>query len=160
MSDGSASYFPYMLRTFQPVGAEAAGSFDATLFTGLPESHSPFGRYYPPSILLYTLLPGALALGWNLVFHTACAGLGAYLLIRDGGRSRAASWLGGIVFAFGGFMVFHRGHVTMHQSAAWLPWILWALERFRHTGAPVAAVLAGTFLAVHALPGHPQMVAM
>lgn len=158
--DAVASYFPYMLRTFDPVGAEVAGSFDPTLFTGLPESHSPFGRYYPPTLLLYMLLPPVLALGWNLVLHQAWAGLGAYLLVRDGGRSRTAAWLAGIIFAFGGFMVFHRGHVTIHQAGAWLPWVLWALERFRRTGSPLAAVLAGTFLAMHALPGHLHMVAM
>jgi hypothetical protein len=158
--DAVASYLPYMLRTFQPVAPEVAGPFDPTLFTGLPETHTSFGRYYPPTIVLYSLLPGALALGWNLLLHQAWAGLGAYLLVRDAGRGRAAAWLAGIVFAFGGFLVFHRGHVNMHQAAAWLPWVLGALERFRQTGTVRAAVLAGTFLALHSLPGHLQMIAM
>ena len=53
----------------------------------------------------------------------------------------------GIVFAFGGFMIFHRGHLTMHQAGAWLPWVLWAFERFRRGGGLSWVVVAGTCMA-------------
>ena len=156
--DGVYSYFPYVLRSFRPVSPEVGGAWDPTLFTGLPESHTPCGRYYPPTVVLYTLLPAATAFCLAIVLHHALAGLGAYLLGRSGGLSRTASWLAGLVFGFGGFLVFHRGHVPMHEAGAWLPWVLWALERFRARGTAAWAVLAGTFMAVQALTGFLQLV--
>ena len=160
LGDGLCSYFPYMLRSFQPLSPGVTGAWDPTLYTGLPESHSPFGRYYPPTLLLYTALPPALSLCLGFVFHQAWAGLGAYLLTRDGGRSRPAAWLAGVVFGFGGFLVFHRGHIPMYECAAWLPWILWSLERFRRSGSFTWVAITGTLLTVHALAGQMQLVVM
>ena len=54
----------------------------------------------------------------------------------------------------GGFMLFHRGHLTMHQAGAWLPWVLWALERFRRSAQPGWFVLAGTLMALSAFADH------
>jgi hypothetical protein len=158
--DALASYFPYLLRSFRPGSPQVAGPWDPTILTGLPESHSPFGVYYPPTILLYSLFPPAQALSLGLVFHHALAGLGTYFLIRTCRLSRAAAWLAGITFAFGGFMVFHRGHVPIHYSAAWLPWILWGFERFRTTGSSLWVVMTGTLMAFHALGSLMQMIVL
>src|SRR5215831_9289732 len=65
--DALASYFPYLLRTFRPVSDHVAGPWDPTILTGLPESHSPFGAYYLPTILLYAFFPPAQALSLGLV---------------------------------------------------------------------------------------------
>jgi len=158
--DALASYFPYLLRSFRPASPEVAGPWDPTILTGLPQSHSPFGVYYLPTILLYALFPPAQALSLGLVFHHAWAGLGTYLLIRTSRLSRAAAWLAGIAFAFGGFMVFHRGHVPIHYSAAWLPWILWGFERFRISGSMFWVVATGTLMAFQALGSLMQMIVL
>jgi hypothetical protein len=158
--DAFRSYFPTVLRSFHPVADQVAGAWDPTLLTGLPETHSLFGRYYPPTVLLFTLLPPVFAFGLNMILHHAWAGLGAYLLVRGNGLSRWAGALAGVVFAFGGFLVFHRGHVPLHQAAAWLPWILWCLERYRHTGQVRWVVFAGTCMAGPGLAGGLQIVAM
>jgi hypothetical protein len=158
--DAIRSYLPFLIRSFAPVGPSVAGPWDPTLFTGLPESHTPFGRYYPPIILLSVLCGPVRALVMGVVLHHAWGGLGAYWLTRRGGMSRAASWLAGICFAFGGFMVFHRQHVPMHQAAAWLPWVLWSLEGFRTRGTWLWVAVTGTFLSLLALPGHPQMIVL
>lgn len=158
--DGLASYFPFMLRSHRPVAPEVAGAWDPTLFTGLPESHSPMGRYYPPVVLLYSLLAPGPALSVALVLHHAWAALGAYLLARASGLSRGAAALAGVVFGFGGFLTFHRGHVPMQHGAAWLPWVLWSLERFRATGAFLWVAVTGTLLTLQALAGQVQLIVM
>ena len=155
-----ASYFPYLLRSFRPASPQVAGPWDPTILTGLPQSHSPFGVYYLPTVLLYALFPPAQALSLGLVFHHAWAGLGTYLLIRTCRLSRTAAWLAGIAFAFGGFMVFHRGHVPIHYSAAWLPWILWGFERFRISGSMFWVVATGTLMAFQALGSLMQMIVL
>jgi hypothetical protein len=158
--DGVRSYLPFLVRAFWPVDASVAGAWDPTLFTGLPESHTPFGRYYPPTILLHMFFGPTRALALGVVLHHAWAGLGAYLLARLGGLSRSAAWLAGICFAFGGFMVFHRGHPPMHQAAAWLSWVLAAFELFRTRGTVAWIAVTGTLLTLLALPGHPQMIVL
>src|SRR5438046_10543834 len=55
--DALASYFPYLLRSFRPVSPQVAVAWVPTILTGLPESRSPFGVYYLPTILLSSLLP-------------------------------------------------------------------------------------------------------
>ena len=40
--DGIGSWFPHMLRVFRPPAADVAGSFDPTVFTGLPEGVQTF----------------------------------------------------------------------------------------------------------------------
>src|SRR5262245_28143462 len=82
--DSAAAYFPYCVRSHCPLTPEIAGAWDPTLWTGLPESHSPFGRYYPPAWLLFELFSLGLALTLTFVFHHAWAGLGTYLLLRTG----------------------------------------------------------------------------
>jgi hypothetical protein len=156
--DVAVQYLPTLLRSFGPASGAVAGCWDATAATGLPESHLPVGHYYPPTILLFSLFGPARALGLSLVLHAAWAGLGAYLLARMAQRSRAAAWLAGITYAFGGFLVFHHGHVVMHHAACWVPWVLAALEGFRRTGSPVLVCLAGTLLALHGLTGHLQTI--
>jgi hypothetical protein len=74
--------------------------------------------------------------------------------------SRAAAWLAGVAFAFGGFMVFHRGHVPIHYSAAWLPWVLWGFERFRTSGSMFWVVTTGSLMAFHALGSLVQMIVL
>jgi hypothetical protein len=158
--DALASYFPYLLRTFRPVSPHVAGPWDPTILTGLPASHSPFGAYYLPVILLYGLFPPAQALSLGLVLHHAWAGLGTYLLIRTCRFSRVAASLAGIAFAFGGFMVFHRGHVPIHYSAAWLPWVLWGFERFRINGSMFWVLMTGALMALQALGSLMQMIVL
>src|SRR5262245_36224290 len=104
--DSVASYFPYWVRTYHPLTPEIAGAWDPTLWTGLPESHRPFGRYYPPVLVLFNLCPLGLALTLTFVFHHAWAGLGTYVLLRYGGFGRGASGLGALVFGFSSFLLF------------------------------------------------------
>src|SRR6202022_5089282 len=85
---------------------------------------------------------------------------GTYCLVRAAGRSRPAAWLAGVMFSCGGFLVFHRGHCAMQQTAAWLPWLLWALGRFRRSGAWGYVVLGGTFAGLHGLGGYVHAVVL
>jgi hypothetical protein len=152
--DPEGQYLPYMLRAFHPVADNVAGAWDPTHFTGMPESHFPLGRYYPPTLILFNVSDPIRAFGIGIILHHALAGVGMYWLTRAAGRGRAGAWLAGILFSCGGFLVFHRGHVAMHQTAAWLPWVLWALERFRRSGSWVFVLLGGMFVCMQGLGGH------
>jgi len=158
--DTPSQYLPYLYRAFRPMGPEVAGPWDPTHFTGLPESHCPIGRYYPFTQVLFRLAPPVRALGLTLILHHALAGCGAYLLARGSRLGVAAALLTGITFAFGGFLVFHRVHLAVHQAGTWLPWILWALDRYRKTGAWHWIASAATFFGLLQLGGYPPIVTL
>ncbi len=87
------------------------------------------GLLYPPTMLLFALLPDPLALGWTLLLHAAWAGVGTVLLARALGRSEAAALLAGAAFAFGGFLATHAHYLGMQAVIAWVPFTLWAVVR-------------------------------
>jgi hypothetical protein len=93
----------------------------------------------------------------SLVLTLMVAGLGAALLARQLGASRSGSVLAAVVFAFSAFMITHVKHLNLTASAAWLPWLLFFLERYARTGhRALVAALAGV-VALMFLAGHPQM---
>ena len=74
--------------------------------------------WYPPT-WLYVLLDPVLANGVVLWLHFSVALLGMYRLLRSERLRRQAAVFGAILFAFSGFMLAHRVHLTMLCSAAW-----------------------------------------
>ena len=86
------------------------------------------------------------------------ASLNGALFVRQLTGSRLAGLAGGIVFGLGGFFAAHVGHANMLHAAAWIPLVLWALDRIRsHVSAGTVAV-AGVALALTAVSGYPHFL--
>ena len=121
------------------------------------------GVLYPPTMLLFALLPGPLAMAWSVLLHHWWAGLGAALLARALGRSGPAALLAGVAWTFGGFLVTHTLYLGMQHVLAWLPFTLLAVvhaTRSLHDGPPGQPrrwwAAAGLGLGLMVLAGHIQ----
>ncbi len=121
------------------------------------------GVLYPPTMLLFALLPGPLAMSWSVLLHHWWAGVGATLLARSLGRSGPAALLAGVATCFGGFLVTHTLYLGMMHALAWLPFTLLAVvqaTRGLHGEPPGTPrrwwAAAGLGLALMALAGHIQ----
>jgi hypothetical protein len=123
------------------------------------------GAAYPINWLLFwmPLDHGWLrqdVLHWFYVLVHYLAGLSAYALCRDLGRSRAASVLGGIVYSLAGYVAFTDSPQMLH-GAIWAPLVFLFLFRSERTApdgrGSRSAVLSGFFLGVAWLAGHHQM---
>jgi hypothetical protein len=120
------------------------------------------GAFYPPTMLLFMLLPAPLALDWAVLGHAVWAALGTFLLARALGTSRAAAWLSGLAFAWSGFFVSHTLYLGMQNALAWMPFTLWAAIRAcaaPREGRLLAArhwLLVALGLWMMAVAGHPQ----
>ena len=116
------------------------------------------GALYPPTMLLFMLLPSAFAMNLSILLHSLWAALGTFLLVRALGRSVLASILAGVGYAFGGFFVTHTLYLGMQNALAWLPFTLWALIRATSSNprgvCRWAWVVIGLCMMV--LAGHPQ----
>lgn len=99
--------------------------------------------------------------GWNLalLLKVLAAASGAWLWLRDLGRSRAAAALGAVAFALSGSFVAWLAHPHTLVAAA-APWVLWAAQRAARGASPgrVAALAGATWLAC--VGGHPETLLM
>lgn len=111
------------------------------------------GVFYAPTQLLFVLLPPLDALNWSLLLHIFWAALGAWALARALGRGEAASLLAGTAYGFSGFLVSHAHYLGFQNAAAWLPWLLWAVQRR-------AFAFAGLCTFCLLVAGHPQVAAL
>jgi hypothetical protein len=144
--DGFSEYLP-IFRT-QP------GLWTPLLFGGFPAAADPQSQsFYPPARLL------ALSGAWNsyVVSAYVLAACFAYGYAFTLTRSVAAALGTGLVYSMSGFFMAHLGHTTMVHTAAWMPLLLWALERVRRGGGGAWVLLVSVAVGAGAVAGHPQM---
>ncbi len=132
------------------------------IFGGMPLAASVYpGSFYPPNWLFALLAPvTAINLVVLTTYHLAL--IGTYLYARRAGLTRLGAILAGTAFAFGGFMINHLSHTSRIAAAAWLPWVLLAIENlavkedwqsiWRWT------VLGALMVALQFFAGEPQMM--
>jgi hypothetical protein len=127
------------------------------IFGGMPLLASIYpGVLYPPNWLFAILPPGvAMNLVVITTFHVAL--IGAYHYARCIGCERAAALVTAIGFAFGGYLVMSLGQTSNIAAAAWLPWILLAVEKLYRMPSRRWVVLGALFIALQFFAGVPQM---
>jgi hypothetical protein len=124
------------------------------IYSGYPIAAEPqLQMYYPLSWLCAQLGQ------WNLFVVTAyvVAGAGTYAYVFTLTQSIRAAVVGGTIFSLSGFLLAQLGHIAIVHGAAWIPVILWPLERLRQRRAygwvPVAALAVANCV----VGGHPHM---
>jgi hypothetical protein len=117
------------------------------------------GVLYPPN-LLYAVLPTGFAMGALGLFHLILAGVFSFLLSREFGYGRTASWLAGLTFMLGGSTVFLIYHTNAINSCPWLPAALWCTSRLGRSGEMRWALLLGICLALQFLAGRDYTLVM
>ncbi|HKX26351.1 MAG TPA: YfhO family protein [Blastocatellia bacterium] len=156
--DGWMQNFPLRVLAGQMMARGEWPLWNPFSYGGMPLAASVYpGVFYPPN-WLFAMLPAQWAM--NLVvlttYHLALAG--TYLYGRRLGLQRVAALLAGIAFTLGGFMINHLSHTSRIAAAAWLPWILLAIEEVGdRTRTRRWVVLGALFIALQFLAGEPQM---
>ena len=127
------------------------------IFAGTPLLASIYpGVLYPPNWLFALFSPQA---AMNLVVITTyhLTLIGTYLYARRIGATRLGALLAGMAFTFGGYMIAHLGHTSRIAAAAWLPWILLAIEELYLQARWRWVTLGALFIALQLFAGEPQM---
>ncbi len=127
------------------------------IFSGMPLLASIYpGALYPPNWFFAVLSPAsAINLVVITTYHLAI--IGAYRYARTLGLDRIASFLVGVAFAFGGFMVTSMGQTATIATSCWLPWILLAIEKLYRKPSPWWVIGGAVFIAIQFFGGVPQM---
>src|SRR5439155_18291831 len=86
--------------------------------------------FLPPVLLLRVLFPAVLGFNLIVIAPFPLAALGTWLFLRRH-ASPASAALGAVVFAASGPVVSTGNFPNLSWSVAWIPWLLWAVDRDR-----------------------------
>ena len=127
------------------------------IFAGTPLMASIYpGAFYPPNWIFALFSPNvAMNIVVITTYHIAL--IGSYLYARRIGGGRVAALVTGLAFAFGAYMMFHLGHTSRIAAAAWLPWVVLALESLYQRASWRWITLGALFIALQLFAGEPQM---
>jgi Bacterial membrane protein YfhO len=159
--DGWAQNFPMRVLAGQMIARGQLPLWNPFIFAGMPLAASVYpGAFYPPNFL-FAILPATLAMNIVVLVTYYLALIGTYLYSRRIGISRTGALIAGIAFTFGGFMINHLSHTSRIAAAAWLPWVLLAIENLARSQswrqAWLWSALGAILIALQFLAGEPQM---
>ncbi|MDQ3805670.1 MAG: hypothetical protein M3416_17810, partial [Acidobacteriota bacterium] len=129
------------------------------IFSGMPLHASAQAGLLFPLNWFYFLTDARAATNLMALSSYALAALGAYLFARRGGASVAGSMITSVVYQSCGFMVAQLGHVNIVQTAALLPWLLWAVDGYGATGGRRHGLAVAGVLMLQGFTGHQQTLA-
>jgi hypothetical protein len=128
------------------------------LFSGFPFlADIQVGAWYPLNwpFFLAGITPSSISV--ELLVHSLIACGGAYALgIRLIGKPLPALATA-MLYGLSGWFATHSQHVGMLQTAAWLPWVVLALERLGERLSLSRLAMASLLGGALALPGHFQV---
>jgi len=155
--DGWAQNLGVRVLIGQMIARGEVPLWDPYIFAGMPLLASVYpGALYPPNWVFALFSPGVAV---NVVVITTyhLALIGAYLYARSIGGGRVSAIITGAVFTFSAYMVGHVGHPSRIAAAAWLPWVLLAVEHLYQRASWRWVALGALFVALQLFAGEPQM---
>jgi hypothetical protein len=124
---------------------------------GLPLFADPnFLLAYPPTWFAL-LLPAAVHYKLFAIGHTLLAAAGAWALARRLGNGTAPSAVAAAAYALSGPLLSSINLLHHPNGAAWIPWVLWALEGLLQGPGLRAALKLGLVAAAQVLAGSGDM---
>lgn len=116
------------------------------------------GAFFLPNLILFRLLPAAVAYNATLLLAVLLAGTGMYVLLRRLFLTPLAALFGGISFALSGAIVPQLTHHTLIQGVSLLPWVLVATDMLCEKFTPKRVALFAFVVSQQILAGFPQAV--
>lgn len=127
------------------------------IFSGTPLLASIYpGAIYPPN-WLFAILKPTVAMNAVVITTYHLTMIGTYLYARRVGITRLGALVAATAFSLGGYMIAHMGHTSRIAAAAWLPWILLAIEHLYRRLTWRWVALGAAAIALQLFAGEPQM---
>jgi len=101
--------------------------------TGVPLMADPQSAVMYPPTWIFAVIAPKLAYSLSVFLAFSVAGAGTWVYLRRLGLARSSALFGSAAFMFCGFMVAHRVHLSIINTACFFPWGLWCIERLRHS---------------------------
>ena len=154
MADVHYSAQKYFVQSLASTGLPRWTPFE---FSGMPFLADPqTAAWYPLHWPFFLIGITPRAMQWELALHAFLALGGMFLFARKFLRDTSGALVAAIFYAFGGFFAGHSSHLGMFETAALLPWLLWAAALAMETGAMRDVLLTGLIAGLVILAGHFQ----
>jgi hypothetical protein len=128
--DIEAYFVPLYTAAARAMRQGAFPTWELGAWSGQPLVGDPqLGLFYPPN-WLWLLLRPVRFYAWMQLFHVAVGAGGMWAVARARGRSTAAAAVASLALALGAFCALELRHAMFVATTAWLPWLLWAIERW------------------------------
>lgn len=131
-SDFAITHYPNALFLKEALFRESTlPLWSPQILSGFPFIAHPYSGVWYPLYWLALLFPLLLGLNLLVLLHLLWAGIGVYLLLRQGGLGRPAAIFGGLAFEMAPALFAHlgAGHLMLLQAVCWTPWLLYAAGR-------------------------------
>jgi hypothetical protein len=129
------------------------------IFSGMPLFGAAQAGVLFPLNWFYLAFSPAIATNLMMLATYVVAALGAYLYARRSGANIGGAALTSIVWQGSGFLVGQIGHTNILHTAALLPWLLWAVDRYGMNGKRSDGLLLAVLVALQVFAGHQQTLA-
>jgi hypothetical protein len=129
------------------------------MFSGMPLFGAAQAGVLFPLNWFYLIFSSPVATNLMMLSTYMLAALGAYLYARKSGASIAGAAATSLVWQWSAFMVAKVGQTNVVQTAALLPWVLWAVDRYAMSGKRSHGVVLALLVAVQIFAGHQQTFA-
>ena len=156
--DAAHYYYPYYKYVAQQWGEGRVPLWNPLENLGQPLLADATAAVLYPGKLIF-----ALPLSYNtnyklyIVGHVLFAAIGAYVAARGFARSRYASTVCAISYAFSGSVVFQYCNVIFLVGAAWLPLAILAIDRMLRLRSWKWSLALAAVLAMMVFGGDPQL---
>lgn len=156
--DLSRYFYPLRYLMAEEVKAGHLPLWNPYIFCGFPLLATlQVGFFYPPSVVHY-LLPFGLAFNYYTILHYFLAACFMYFLLQHYRLSAVASFLGGVVFAFSGYMLSVSNMNTSLSSAIWVPLVLLFFDRLVRKKDFINISALAVLIAIQFLGGEPTVI--
>ena len=129
------------------------------IFCGMPLHGAAQAGLLFPLNWFYLIFSAPAATNLMMLGTYMLAALGAYLYTRRSGASIMGAALTSLVWQWSGFLVGQIGHTNILHTAALLPWLLWAIDRYGAGRGRNRGVLLAVIVALEIFAGHQQTFA-
>jgi hypothetical protein len=157
--DGILQNVPFRVAAAQIVRSGHLPLWNPYLFGGMPLMAAAQGGVLFPLNWFYLISSAATATNLMVVSTFMLAALGAFLFARRTGTSLGGAIVTSLIWQAGGFLVNQISHINIVQTAALLPWVLWAMERHVETGSRRRGAILAIIVALQIFAGHQQTFA-
>ena len=128
-----------------------------TIANGHPiVSEGQIGPFFPPNLLLYSLLETPVAFNLSYLFTFLVASFGMYFYARFLKLGTLPSLLSSVVYSYSFVFITHMLTINVLQSIAFFPFIILFSERLFSSKKRLDFVLLSLFTALQFLAGFPQ----
>ncbi len=154
--DGILFNVPLRIAASNIVRGGSMPLWNPYIFSGMPLHAAAQGGILFPLNWFYLFFDAPTATTLMALSTYMLAALGAYLYARRSGSSVTGAIVTSLVFQWCGFLIGQFSHVNIVQTAALLPWLLWAVDGYGVRGDRKWGLTLALIVMFLAFTGHQQ----